>query len=300
MDPVLVDDSESVLLLIHLGLSRLGGSALAQVYGQIGNECPDVDEVKRFKQMLDFVLEIKKRGLILSMHDRSDGGVLVSILEMVFSSRIGVDVQISAGDAISYLFNEEVGFVIQVSRKESEKIIKQCPVEATLIGRLRDDEQVRVFNDDQELFCSARGVLQSLWAMTSYKMQSLRDEENCAREEHSLITMGKEDDPGLSCSVTFDVNEDICRPFIGGLERPKVAVLREQGVNGHIEMAAAFERAGFDCVDVHMTDLSESEGRSLNLMCWQHVGLFLWRRLRRRWWLGERASCLTLYCEINF
>ncbi len=258
VDPVLVDDSESVLLLIHLGLSRLGGSALAQVYGQIGNECPDVDEVKSFKQMLDFVLEIKKSGLILSMHDRSDGGVLVSILEMVFSSRIGVDVQISAGDAISYLFNEEVGFVIQVARKESEKIIKQCPVEATLIGRLRDDEQVRVFNDDQELFCSDRGVLQSQWAMTSYKMQSLRDEENCAREEHSLITMGKEDDPGLSCSVTFDVNEDICRPFIGGLERPKVAVLREQGVNGHIEMAAAFERAGFDCVDVHMTDLSES------------------------------------------
>ena len=189
LDPVFIDDKESVLLLIHLGSSRLGGSALGQVYGQIGNESPDVDDVKSFKQMLDFVLEIKKCGLILSMHDRSDGGVLVSILEMVFCSRIGVDVQVPAGDPIPYLFNEEVGFVIQVPQSESEMIIKQCPVEADLIARLRADEQVRVLNDDEELFSSDRGVLQSLWAMTSYKIQSLRDEENCAREEHALVPM---------------------------------------------------------------------------------------------------------------
>ena len=173
--------------MIHLGSSRLGGSALGQVYGQIGNESPDVDDVKSFKQMLDFVLEIKKCGLILSMHDRSDGGVLVSILEMVFCSRIGVDVQVPAGDPIPYLFNEEVGFVIQVPESESEMIIKQCPVEVDLIARLRADEQVRVLNDDEELFSSDRGVLQSLWAMTSYKIQSLRDEQNCAREEHALV-----------------------------------------------------------------------------------------------------------------
>ncbi len=257
-DPILADVEESCLLLIHLGSSRLGGSALAQVYRQVGSEAPDIEDPQQFRQMLEFILDIKRRGLVLSMHDRSDGGALVAILEMSFGSRIGVDIDIPAADeALSFLFNEEVGFVVQVANEQQVAVISECPVHCEPIARLRADEEVSIGRSGEELYRSNRAELQGLWALTSYKMQTLRDEENCAREEHSLVGMGRDDDPGLSSKLTYDVNDNICSFFVGTSARPKVGVIREQGVNGQLEMAAAFHRAGFDCVDVHMTDLSE-------------------------------------------
>ena len=258
LDPVLVDVRDSCLLLIHLGSNRLGGSALGQVYRQIGNEAPDVDDPDQFRQMIEFILDIKRRGLVLSMHDRSDGGALVAVLEMIFSSRIGADINIPVGyESLSFLFNEEVGFIIQVTNDQASRVIEECPVHAELIARLRMDEEVSISQSEEELYRSNRGELQGYWALTSYKMQTLRDEENCAREEHSLVAMGRNDDPGLSSDLTYDLNHDICGFYVGTSQRPKVAVIREQGVNGQLEMAAAFYRAGFDCVDVHMTDLSQ-------------------------------------------
>ena len=256
-DPVLVDAEDSCLLLIHLGLSRLGGSSLAQVYRQIGSEAPDVDDPKRFKQMLEFILDLKRRGLVLSMHDRSDGGALVAILEMIFCSRTGADIDIPEGkEVLPFLFNEEVGFIIQVTDSRVASVTNECPVRCDLVGRLRSDEDVSINHSGEEIYRASRGQIQTSWALTSYKMQALRDEENCAREEHSLVSLSRHDDPGLSSKLSYDVNLNICDSLIVSGARPRVAVIREQGVNGQQEMAAAFCRAGFDCVDVHMTDLS--------------------------------------------
>ena len=256
-DPILRNNQGSRILLIHLGGNRLGGSALAQVYSQVGDESPDVENPGLFRQMLDFVVNSKRQDFILSMHDRSDGGLLVSLLEMSFCSRCGLDIVVPHGkDLLSHLFNEEVGFVVQVVEESVSKFIKLCPVECEELASVRADERIIINQGGREIFSSSRGVLQESWALTSYKMQSLRDEENCAREEYSLVSLPKEDDPGLSSYLSYDLNDDICNLYIGRQIRPKVAILREQGVNGQLEMAAAFERAGFDCLDVHMSDLA--------------------------------------------
>jgi len=252
---------DSVLLLIDLGQgkNRLGGSVLAQVYNQLGDAAPDLDDAALFKAFFDTIQRLNEKGLILAYHDRADGGLLATVTEMLFAGRLGVDLDISdlSDDALAVLFNEELGAVIQVKNNELHHVARMLN-EAGLddcshiVGRVVDGQQLRIFKAGQELFAAGRAQLQQTWSEVSYRMQALRDNPDCARQQFERIA--DDNDPGLSVSLSFDVNEDVCARFAGA-QRPKVAILREQGVNGHVEMAAAFDRAGFESIDVHMTDI---------------------------------------------
>ncbi|MGY6276888.1 phosphoribosylformylglycinamidine synthase [Methylomonas sp. MgM2] len=252
---------DSVLLLIDLGQgkNRLGGSVLAQVYNQLGNEAPDLDDPVLLKSFFNTIQNLSDKGLILAYHDRSDGGLLASVAEMLFAGRRGVDLDISdlTGDPLSVLFNEELGAVLQIKNNELHHVARLLD-EAGLddcshvVGRVVNGQQLRIFKAGRELFSAGRAELQQTWSEVSYRMQALRDNPDCARQQFERIADDK--DPGLSVSLSFDVDEDICARFADAA-RPKVAILREQGVNGHVEMAAAFDRAGFLAIDVHMTDI---------------------------------------------
>ncbi|MGR8930106.1 MAG: phosphoribosylformylglycinamidine synthase [Gammaproteobacteria bacterium] len=254
-------NEDSVLLLIDLGQgkNRLGGSVLAQVYSQLGNQAPDLDDPSLFKVFFNTLQSLNEKGLILAYHDRADGGLLATVTEMLFAGRKGVDLDISelGADSLAALFNEELGAVIQVDNNELHHVARLLD-EAGLddcthvVGRVVDGQKLRIFKAGSELFSAARAELQQTWSEVSYRMQTLRDNPDCARQQFDRIV--DDNDPGLSVSLRFDVNDDICARFIGA-ERPKVAILREQGVNGHVEMAAAFDRAGFAAIDVHMTDI---------------------------------------------
>ena len=260
LTPELQDDA-SVLLLIDLGQgkNRLGGSVLAQVYNQLGNQAPDLDDPTLFKAFFDTIQHLNEQGLILAYHDRADGGLLATVAEMLFAGRLGIDLDISdvPGETLAALFNEELGAVIQVKNNELHQVselferagLEDC---VHVIGRVVDGQQLRIFKAGQELFSAGRGQLRQTWSELSYRMQALRDNPDCARQQFERLA--DDNDPGLSAWLTFDVNDDICARFADS-DRPKVAILREQGVNGHVEMAAAFDRAGFAAIDVHMTDI---------------------------------------------
>ncbi|MEE3118568.1 MAG: phosphoribosylformylglycinamidine synthase subunit PurQ, partial [Pseudomonadota bacterium] len=202
-------------------------------------------------------------GKLLAYHDRSDGGLFVTLAEMSFAGRSGVDIKLDglAEDASQFareLFNEELGAVIQVRRDDTDFVLQQFSAaglgdHTSVIGTLNDDDQLRLTFDGNTVVEESRVSLQRLWSETSYRIQSLRDNADCAQEEFDNLLDA--DDPGLSAELSYDLNEDIAAPYIGTGARPKVAVLREQGVNGQVEMAAAFDRAGFESVDVHMSDL---------------------------------------------
>ena len=195
---------------------------------------------------------------MLAYHDKGDGGLIATIAEMAFAGRCGVDVDIAAlgDDYLASLFNEELGAVIQVKEQDYDAAV-QC-FEAHgfsffhKLGVATESQQVIVRAADEAVYQSDRATLQQLWAKTSYSIQALRDNPECAQQEFDTIT---EENPGLSTQLAYDVNNDVSAPFIQSGVRPKVAILREQGVNSHMEMAAAFERAGFDSVDVHMSDI---------------------------------------------
>lgn len=251
--PVLAAEPGSALVLLHLGGQRLGGSSLAQVYGQLGNEPADVEDPAQLRAMLDWVQRLVAKGEILALHDRSDGGVLVSLLEMAFAGRIGLDIQVPDGaDPLPYLFNEEIGLVVQVPQAQVDAVISQAPCPADVIGAVREDEQIVVQQQGTELLSRSRADLQQSWAEVSYTMQCLRDEVHAADEEHESLRLSREQDAGLRAKLTFDPNAAF---NINTGTKPQIAVLREQGVNGQLEMAAAFMAAGFECQDVHMSDL---------------------------------------------
>ena len=259
--PQLQPDADAVLVLLDLGrgASRLGGSALAQACGQIGNVVPDIDDVTDLKNLYTLVQELLGAGQLLAYHDRSDGGLLVTLLEMAFAGRCGLQLEVSSlsGTALEKLFNEEAGAVLQVASPQLE-VLRSRAEELGLskclhaIGQAVSGDAVSVMDGGQTLLSHNRASLQQLWSRTSYEIQSLRDNPQCAWEEYQRHTT---DDPGLSAVLSFDVAEDICAPYIATGARPRVAILREQGVNGHVEMAAAFHRAGFTPVDLHMSDL---------------------------------------------
>ena len=260
LTPTLKLDVDSKLLLLDLGrgANRLGGSVLAQVFSCLGDTPPDVS-ASDLKSLFGFINALKRQNLLLAYHDRSDGGVLVSLLEMAFASRCGLDIEldVSADDAVAALFSEEIGVVLQVAASELhvvESIASEYGLSELLteVATPRRDERIVVNTPQFELIDSQRGALQSIWSRTSHAIARLRDNEACADQEFAAITAP---DSGLSAALTYDVNEDIAAPFIATGVRPKLAVLREQGVNGQLEMAAAFDRAGFDAVDVHMSDL---------------------------------------------
>jgi len=258
------DRGDTRLLLIDLGQgrNRLGGSALAQVYGQLGNEGPDLDDPALFREFFHAVQALNESGYLLAYHDRSDGGLLATLCEMAFAARRGFEVDIAdlGDDALASLFAEELGAVIQVRAKDLG------PVQALLaefgigdhvhvLGAPRQDGEIRIHQGSGLLFQGTRAELQSIWSETSYRLQALRDNPECARQEYAAIV--DDADPGLSSQLGFDPDEDVAAPYLAR-SRPRVAVLREQGVNGHVEMAAAFDRAGFLAVDVHMSDIIEN------------------------------------------
>lgn len=261
LTPELSRTEDSLLILVDLsgGKTRLGGSCLAQVFNQVGNEAPDVDDPQLLRGAFAAIQELNKQGLVLAYHDRSDGGLFVTLTEMSFAGGCGVQVSLDGLDAspLEALFNEELGFVLQVPRTslfEVQRILAEHGLTADryarVIGHPIGQRSVEVVMDNTTVFSEKVSVLRSWYSDTTFRMQSLRDNPECAREEYAA--MCDDADPGRCPILTYDINE---RPNLMTAERPRVAILREQGVNGQIEMAAAFERAGFDPVDVHMTDI---------------------------------------------
>ena len=260
-----LEQDESDLLLIDLGggQNRLGGSALAQVYGQLGDECPDLDDPEDLKAFFAVIQGLNADGKLLAYHDRSDGGLLVTLLEMAFAAHAGLEIKLDwlidePTQAVEALFAEELGAVIQVNREHTVEVLAQFAAAGIetcgVIARPRYDDQVRVTLFEEPLLETTRLLAQRTWAETSYRLQALRDNPDCAKSEFDSLLDGR--DPGLSATPSFDINEDIAAPFIN-TARPAVAILREQGVNGHLEMAWAFHHAGFEAVDVHMSDILE-------------------------------------------
>ena len=254
--PVMLADEETKLVLVHCGQARLGGSVLAQVYQQLGDEAPDIDDAEAIRQMLNFLLEQNRAGVILAQHDRSDGGLLATLLEMSFAGRCGLQVNLpETGTPLANLFNEEVGVVVQIADHEVAHFQAQCPVQTTVVAQPVVQELISIQRGGEVIFQQSRAELQSLWSATSYHLQRLRDNAECADQEFASISDSAQIDPGLSASLTFAVDDDVAGPLLNTGVRPSIAILREQGVNGQMEMAAAFDRAGFDAVDLHMTDL---------------------------------------------
>lgn len=245
--PLLDTTIESELLLIDLGFgkNRMGGSCLAQVYNQIGNIPPNLDSSTLFKAFFTMINQLNKEGLINAYHDRSDGGVITTLLEMAFVSHCGLDILESD---INTLFNEELGCVIQVENSNKAAV----EYKLSKAGLLKCTRTIATLNTTDTInivgYSEKRATLQQLWSKTSYEIAKLRDNPECAKQEFDLIA---EYTAGLQTQLTFDINQ---APNIL-THRPKVAVLREQGINGQIEMAVAFDKAGFEAVDVHMSDI---------------------------------------------
>ncbi len=256
------DAGDSALMLVDLGRgrNRLGGSVLAQVYGALGDTAPDLDRAEDLVALFDTVQALNVDGRLLAYHDRSDGGLFVTLVEMAFAGHTGLDVQLDGlgSEPLAALFAEEPGAVLQVA-SEHLAHVRQALEQAGLrgavhvVGQPVAGDRVCIKYQDRLLLDMARVELQRAWQETTYHMQRLRDDPDCAREEFDALLDA--DDPGLQAVLRFDPREDVAAPFIAGGARPTVAVLREQGVNGQVEMAAAFDRAGFRAVDVHMTDI---------------------------------------------
>ncbi|WP_345868872.1 phosphoribosylformylglycinamidine synthase [Shewanella algae] len=254
------DKGETLLLLADLakGKTRLGGSCLAQVFGELGDIAPDLDQAAVLKAFFEVTQQLVAERSLLAYHDKSDGGLFTTLVEMAFAGHTGLNVDISAlaGSALARLFNEELGAVLQVNKDQAAEIIKaytDAGVDCHPIAELSDDGRIRIQDQCAEIYSASRTELRKLWSETTYRMQALRDNPECAREEFDLKL--DETDPGLTVNLSFDPAEDVAAPYILKGAAPKMAILREQGVNSHIEMAAAFERAGFESRDVHMSDI---------------------------------------------
>ncbi len=256
------DKGETDLIYIDLGQGHheLGGSVLAQAYNKIGVTPPDVRDPELLKQFFAAMQTLLNRGLVLAYHDRSDGGLFVTLCEMAFAGHTGISVSLDQfkQDLTNILFSEELGAVIQIKREDILRVTDvlkhhQLDANSHTIGQPNGKDIVEFMQKRKPILRESRIHLQKLWANTSYQMQKLRDNPVCAEQEYAVIEDAK--DPGLQCKLSFDINENISAPYIAKGVLPKVAILREQGVNGHVEMAAAFNRAGFHAVDMHMSDL---------------------------------------------
>ncbi|EPJ8758962.1 phosphoribosylformylglycinamidine synthase [Pseudomonas putida] len=260
-----MDKGETDLILIDLGRgkNRMGASILAQTYGKIAAQAPDVDDAEDLKAFFAVIQGLNADGHLLAYHDRSDGGLVTTVLEMAFAGHCGLDLQLdpltdNRKDVPAILFNEELGAVIQVRQDATPDVLAQFSAAGlaecvAVIGKPVNNAEVSISLNGEVLFDDDRRMLQRQWAETSYQIQRLRDNADCADQEFDLLL--EEDNPGLSVKLGFDVNDDIAAPYIKKGVRPQVAILREQGVNGQVEMAAAFDRAGFAAIDVHMSDI---------------------------------------------
>jgi len=279
------DCGETDLLLVDLGFgrNRLGASALAQVHKQIGNDAPDVVDAAKLKAFFDTIQKLNRERRLLAYHDRSDGGLFVTLCEMAFAGHTGITLEadelcfeqvrndiekgaeepeLTPGEVseriFRVLFNEELGAVLQVRRSDTKAVMDAffaADLRSALhiIGTLNAEDRIRFMRHAKPVYDVSRIALQRIWSETTYRMQQLRDNPVCAQQEFDQILDAQ--DPGLSASLSFDLNQDVAAPFIATGKRPRMAILREQGVNGQVEMAAAFDRAGFEAVDVHMSDI---------------------------------------------
>jgi len=249
---------DTLLILLDLsgGKRRLGGSVLAQCFGQFGGPAADLDDPRLLARFFQAQRVLREKSLLLAYHDRSDGGLFATLAEMAFASRVGLELQLPADvtDVLGYLFNEELGAVVQIRREDLDAVQAVCKEyelgECAVVARPAPHDDILVERDREMLYRAPRTRLHRGWSELTYRMQSLRDDPGCAREAYD--TLLDEEDPGLNASLTFALTdtENAHRN-----RRPKIAILREQGVNSQREMAAAFDRAGFDAYDVHMTDL---------------------------------------------
>ncbi|KLV05968.1 phosphoribosylformylglycinamidine synthase [Photobacterium aquae] len=260
------DKGDSTLLLIDLGCgkNRLGATALAQVYKQLGDKPADVDSPELLKGFFEAVQSLLRDGKLLAYHDRGDGGLYTTLAEMAFAGHTGVEVDLNTtgGDAcedvLAALFSEELGAVVQVRTDDLDKVLTvlaQYGLEACshVIGTVVDEDVLRIWNGNDRVLEQSRTELRTIWAETTYQMQAMRDNPAGAMQEFEA----KQDpaDPGLNVALSFDIHQDVAAPYIATGAKPQMAILREQGVNSHVEMAAAFDRAGFDAKDVHMSDI---------------------------------------------
>ena len=273
--PELKNSSGSVILAIDLGLgkARMGGSALSQVWKDISGQAPDLDQAEYLAHFYKLIQELIEHKKLLAYHDRGDGGLFVTLAEMCFAAHLGMDLDLAhlieqtqqqnphldeQEVLMRTLFNEELGAVIQVASSADANVVIAAFDAAGLgkaihrIGQPNHTEQLLIQNGTAPLFSEARLTLQQAWAETSYKMQRLRDNPVGADSEFALLSDDKRST--LFADLSFDINEDLAAPYINIGAKPKIAVLREQGVNGQVEMAAAFTRADFDAYDVHMSD----------------------------------------------
>jgi phosphoribosylformylglycinamidine synthase len=279
------DAGDSVLILIDLGRGqhRMGGSILAQAYNQVGNTVPDIDVPQDLRAFFITIRTLAEAGTLLAYHDRSDGGLFATICEMAFAGHTGVSVNLDMltfdansadwGDykirpeqvavqrdelTLKALFSEEAGAVIQVPAAQRDAVMQVLRGAglskfAHVIGGLNDSDDVEFYRDGRKIWSQPRADLGRAWSEVSYRIMARRDNPACAQAE--LDTWADKADPGLAPAVTFDPQEDVAAPYIATGKRPRVAILREQGCNSQVEMAWAFDTAGFEAVDVHMTDL---------------------------------------------
>jgi phosphoribosylformylglycinamidine synthase len=262
--PELRADKGGKLWLIDLGAgnNRLGGSCLAQVYNQVGDVAPDINP-EPMRHLFNLLRDARAQGLIAAYHDRSDGGLFTTLAEMAFAGRTGLDVDMSASadDVVAGLFSEEIGVVVQVTdahQRAFEGLLSQHQLTTMtrIVAGFNQSQSFVVKANGQTVFERSLADLHARWSETSYRMQAMRDNADCAAQAYELI---KTQSPlsELKANLTFNPSENIAVPYIHTGVRPKVAILREQGVNGQQEMAAAFTLAGFDAVDVHMSDILE-------------------------------------------
>ena len=265
--PELKNVEDSVLLFVDLGFgkARMGGSAFGQVYNNMSGDAPDLDDTGRLKDFYGVIQQLVAEDKLLAYHDRSDGGLFATLAEMAFAGRCGLNVDLTSLVAnqadvneasIRALFNEELGAVIQIAKQDiaaAEALFKAATLSLHTVATIGSDEKIVIRNQAGIVLEQNRTDLQRAWQETSHAIQRLRDNPACADSEFALIDDNERS--ALFADVKFDVNEDIAAPFVNSGAKPKIAILREQGVNGQIEMAAAFTRAGFDAYDVHMSDL---------------------------------------------
>ena len=269
LTPQLVLDAgatELWLLDLGAGRNRLGGSVLAQVFNRVGGLPPDLDDAGLFARFFAAIKAARERNLLLAYHDRSDGGVIATLVEMAFAAHCGLDIELTgwADNTLSALFSEELGAVVQIKAADRDAFLAVLEEnglkdQAHFAGAPHARKRIKLWLNDEAIARWPWAVLMDAWSETSRAMVERRDNPLTADAEH--IWRCDDDDAGISPRLTFDPAQDIAAPFIGKGARPKVAILRDQGVNGQIEMAAAFTRAGFDAFDVHMTDLQNGRHR---------------------------------------
>jgi len=253
--------SSVYLIDLGRGQNRLGASVLSQAFNVPGGAPADVDDAALLKAFFECIQALNKKGLLRAYHDRSDGGLFAALCEMAFAGRLGVDIELLEQDPekiLGILFNEELGGLLQIADADAMDALAEienfglakCLHRVAYVTR---DNRIRINANGHSVFASDRSELHRIWSETSYLMQAERDNPDTAKQQFD--TLLDLTDPGLNPSLTFDPQDDVSFPYINTGARPKVAVLREQGVNSHNEMAAAFHAAGFDPVDLHMSEI---------------------------------------------